>query len=159
MSVVLRSETLIHIFPFVFCLLLVMFFCIAGATQYKNSRSCQGCHLHSSQHFQIASAGEALVQRQGEVPPHHLCAPHMVTRIHRQLCLCQSLEVINFWPSFIAQMFMKLVIKNSFGSHFSKCKSSNWVQGASWETIIFINIFLCLPCSNLKFLPLPSSNL
>ena len=46
--------------------------------------------------FQMAGAEHAPVQRQGEEPPHHLCALHMVTVIHRQLCLCQSLKVINF---------------------------------------------------------------
>lgn len=56
-------------------------------------------------------------------------------------CVCARDSEINFWPSFTAQIFKKLVVKNSFCSHFSKCKSSNWVQGAR-ETIIFINIFL-----------------
>lgn len=60
--------------------------CIAASPRYRKSRSCQRFHLHSCQHFQMAGAEKAAVQRLWEVPPHPLCAMHTVTMVHRHLC-------------------------------------------------------------------------
>ena len=106
-------------------------------------------HLLSSHHLQTAHAMLSPKKKQWEVSPQFLGALLVVTMTHRQLCLYQRLKEINFWPSFIAQIFGKLVLKSRFGSHFSKFGSSNWVQWASWESIIFI-IFLLLALLKLE---------
>lgn len=82
---------------------------IAVSAQRGNGCSCQGCDCHSSWPLQSAGARQKPKKRQWEVSLQFLRARLTVIMTHRQLCLCQRPKEINFWPSFIAQVFAKLV--------------------------------------------------